>query len=108
MPDYKTTRSKRRTIPDWPAVQRAEDAGRALIDLWREYAAHAAQPYALSVFRKEFRRLCHIINLERVTNLLARQAHAAATTSRHVCITEAREVRCVLAEVRWRWTLNVL
>src|ERR1700738_992436 len=32
----------------------------------------------------------------------------AATTSCHVCIAEARKARCVLAEVRWRWTLNVL
>ena len=46
--------------------------------------------------------------IEHVTNLLARQAHAAATTSRHVCIADARKARCVLAEVRWRWTLKVL
>ena len=34
--------------------------------------------------------------------------HAVATTSRHVCIAETRKARCVLAETRWRWTLNVL
>ncbi len=33
---------------------------------------------------------------------------AAATTSRHVLIAAARSVRCVRAEVRWRWTLKVL
>ena len=34
--------------------------------------------------------------------------HAAATTSRHACMAEALKARCVLAEVRWRWTLKVL
>jgi XFP C-terminal domain len=42
------------------------------------------------------------------TNLLARWAHAAATTSCHVCMADALKARCVLAEVRWRWTLKVL
>src|SRR5580704_4501730 len=42
------------------------------------------------------------------TNLLARWAHAAATTSCHVCMADALKTRCVLAEVRWRWTLKVL
>jgi myosin-crossreactive antigen len=32
----------------------------------------------------------------------------AATTSRHVCIAVALKARCVVAEVRWRWTLKVL
>jgi hypothetical protein len=30
--------------------------------------------------------------------------HAAATTSRQVCMAEALKARCVLAEMRWRWT----
>jgi hypothetical protein len=34
--------------------------------------------------------------------------HAAATTSSHVCTADALKARCVLAEVRWHWTLNVL
>jgi hypothetical protein len=46
--------------------------------------------------------------IEHVTNRLARQAHAAATTSRHVCIADALKARCVLADVRWRWKLKVL
>ena len=33
---------------------------------------------------------------------------AAATASRHVVIGAARSTRCDLADVRWRWTLNVL
>jgi hypothetical protein len=33
--------------------------------------------------------------------------HAAAVTSRHVCRAQARNARCVLAEIRWRWTLKV-
>ena len=37
-----------------------------------------------------------------------RLAHAAAVTSRQVCITGRSEGRSVLAEVRWRWTLKVL
>ena len=46
--------------------------------------------------------------IEHITNLPARRAHAAATTSRHVCTADARKARCVLAEVRWRRTLKVL
>jgi hypothetical protein len=30
------------------------------------------------------------------------------TTSRHACMADALKARCVLAEVRWRWTLKVL
>ena len=56
---------------------------------------------------EELKALSHC-QIEHVTNLLARQAHAAATTSRHVCMADARKARCVLAEVRWRWTLKVL
>src|ERR1700730_3223636 len=37
--------------------------------------------------------------IEHVTNLLARQLHAAATTSRHICRADALKARCVLAEV---------
>jgi hypothetical protein len=33
---------------------------------------------------------------------------AAATISRHVLIAAVRSVRCVWAELRWRWTLKVL
>jgi hypothetical protein len=33
---------------------------------------------------------------------------AAVTASRHVLIAAARKVRCVEAEVRWRWTLKML
>ena len=33
---------------------------------------------------------------------------AGVTASRHVLIAAARNVRCVEAEVRWRWTLKVL
>ena len=46
--------------------------------------------------------------MEHVTNLLARQAHAAATTSCHVCMADPLKARWVLAEVKWRWTLKVL
>ena len=31
-----------------------------------------------------------------------------ATTSCHMFIAAARKARCVLAEMRWRWTLKVL
>jgi hypothetical protein len=46
--------------------------------------------------------------IEHVAILLARRAHAAVATSRHVCTADARKARCVLADVRWRWTLKVL
>ena len=41
-------------------------------------------------------------------NSCTQSRHAAAVTSRQVCIAEARNARCVLAEIRWRWTLKVL
>jgi hypothetical protein len=34
--------------------------------------------------------------------------YAAATTSCHACMADALKTRCVLAEVRWHWTLKVL
>ncbi len=40
--------------------------------------------------------------------LRLRNCQAAATAVRHVSIAAARSVRCVWADVRWRWTLNVL
>ena len=33
---------------------------------------------------------------------------ATATAARHMFIADARKARCVLAEMRWRWTLKVL
>jgi hypothetical protein len=42
------------------------------------------------------------------TGLQLLKFQAAATASRHVLIAAARKVRCVEAEVRWRWTLKVL
>jgi hypothetical protein len=52
----KTSRSHRRTLPDWAAVQRREDAGEPLIKVWREYAATAAQPYVYCSFQQQFRK----------------------------------------------------
>ena len=37
-----------------------------------------------------------------------KNCQAAATAVRHVSIAAARSVRCVWAEVRWRWTLKML
>ena len=37
-----------------------------------------------------------------------KNCQAAATRVRHVSIAAVRSVRCVWAEVRWRWTLKVL
>ena len=34
--------------------------------------------------------------------------HATATAARHMFIADALKARCVLADVRWRWTLKVL
>src|SRR5208283_2564987 len=33
---------------------------------------------------------------------------ATVTAARHMSIADARKARCVLAEMRWRWTLKVL
>ena len=56
MTTHKTSRSKRRTVPDWQSVQRGEDAGKTLAQLWQDRAASAALPYGVSAFRKEFRK----------------------------------------------------
>jgi small-conductance mechanosensitive channel len=45
--------------------------------------------------------------IEHAAILPACRTHVAATISCHVCIAEARKARCVLAEVRCRWTLKV-
>ena len=50
---------------------------------------------------------CHIIETATRSGFVAR-IQAAATASRRVPIAAARSVRCVWAEVRWRWTLKVL
>jgi hypothetical protein len=39
-----------------------------------------------------------------VTNPRRLIHQAAAAASRHVCVADALKARCVLAEVRWRWT----
>jgi CRISPR/Cas system-associated endonuclease Cas1 len=51
-----SSRSKRRTVRDWQAVQQGEDAGESLTGIWREYAENAAMPYGFAAFRKEFRK----------------------------------------------------
>ena len=56
-------------------------------------------------FKSRRRLEAEILVLRHQLNVLQ---HAAATTSRHACMAEALKARCVLAEVRWRWTLKVL
>ena len=51
---------------------------------------------------------CHVEEWQTRECRPIRLAQAAAVTSRHVCVADARKARCVLAEVRWRWTLKVL
>jgi hypothetical protein len=51
---------------------------------------------------------CHVEEWQTRQCRPIRLAQAAAVTSRHVCVADARKARCVLAEVRWRWTLKVL
>src|SRR5271165_5426412 len=48
---------------------------------------------------------CHV---KSASGLRLTDFQAAATASRHVVIAAARSTRCDLADVRWRWTLNVL
>ena len=45
-----------------------------------------------------------LLKIERGVFGLHSYNHAAATTSRQVCMAEALKARCVLAEMRWRWT----
>ena len=55
-----------------------------------------------------YARHCHVEEWQTRQCRPIRLAQAAAVTSRHVCVADARKARCVLAEVRWRWTLKVL
>src|ERR1700730_5846293 len=51
---------------------------------------------------------CHVVESLMRVRRVSQRNHAAATTSRHACMAEALKARCVLADVRWRWTLKVL
>jgi hypothetical protein len=49
-----------------------------------------------------------LLKIGRGTVGIRSNSHAAATTSRHACMADALKARCVLADVRWRWTVKVL
>jgi hypothetical protein len=70
-----TSRPHRRTLPDWAAVQRAEDAGVTLLDLWREYAATAPQPYVYCSFQQEFRNWQSSTSVEPAAEYVASEHH---------------------------------
>jgi hypothetical protein len=57
------------------------------------------QPFAMAIDHELPWALTHC-QIECAINFLARQAHAAATTSRHIYTSDALKARCVLAEVR--------
>jgi hypothetical protein len=48
-----------------------------------------------------------LLKIGRSTVGIRSNSHAAATTSRHACMADALKTRCILADVRWRWTLKV-
>ena len=54
------------------------------------------------------RGLCHVAERKTRRACSFLKFQATATAARHVFIAAARKVRCVGAEVRWRWTLKVL
>jgi hypothetical protein len=56
-------------------------------------------PYVLALSR------CRTKNVKR---LCLPYFQAAVTAVRHVFMAAARKVLCILADVRWRWTLKVL
>jgi hypothetical protein len=60
-------------------------------------SATAAQKRALSRCRRKSAMGLQLLKFQ-----------AVVTASRHVLIAAARKMRCVGAEVRWRWTLKVL
>ena len=67
--------------------------------------------FALSLVHERgerFKRHCHVAMRRGASALRLTDFQAAATASRHVVIAAARSTRCDLADVRWRWTLNVL
>ena len=51
---------------------------------------------------------CHIAEEEHKNFYASDIFYPTATASRHTFIAVARKARCVLAEIRWRWTLKVL
>ena len=87
----------------------------ALRDLVRDYVVeHLSHDDAVLVidetgFLKQGKATCGVLSRCRAKSARGPRHtnfHAAATTSRHVLIAAARSVRCVWAEVRWRWTLK--
>jgi hypothetical protein len=72
--------------------------GRAMIGKFElERRDTRAQIPAVSRYRMMNTRKLHLAYFQ-----------ATATAARHMFIADARKARCVLAEVRWRWTLKVL
>ena len=63
----------------------------------RRWVNHFGPKMALSRYQKKNAR-----------DLRLAYFQATATAARHVFIADTRKARCVLAEVRWRWTLKVL
>jgi hypothetical protein len=50
----------------------------------------------------------HVVEKECKNFYASNIFYPTATASRHTFIAVARKARCVLAEIRWRWTLKVL
>src|SRR5580704_10382785 len=91
-----------------PLDTRFRSAARLLQALWRgrpgKFACPSGRAYRPSPHGGVVTLLkigCSIVGIRS-------NSHAAATTSRHACMADALKARCVLAEVRWRWTLKVL
>ena len=107
MQGFKSGKSAQRFVSVHAAVYNTFNVQRHLISrrIHRQFrtAAHNSWSDATAVVSA-----LSYWQIEHVTNLLARQVHAAATTSRHVCRADSRKTRCVLADVRWRWTKKVL
>ena len=77
---------------------------------WGDYAERIAKlpPEPTIGSRMNVKLACFTMSF--FNALLGRLRHIAVRRARsvHVSIAAARSVRCVWAEVRWRWTLKVL
>jgi hypothetical protein len=55
-----------------------------------------------------FGRHCHIAEEEHKNLYASDIFYPTATASRHTFIAAVRKARCVLADIKWRWTLKIL
>ena len=87
-------------VDDW-AWRKGSNYGTIIVDLERREVVDVLVDRSAATALSRCRR-------KSAMGLQLLKFQAAVTASRHVLMAAARKVRCVEAEVRWRWALKVL